>query len=227
MLVHHSLMSIGDRFWDPCRYQNPWMLKSFVYNDTEQLVLGNPWFLIHRHGEMTVYVIFKVKFNIMTDMKKLHFVFVAFAIFIYPSMHVWVLCLCHHFPFPNPIWLLDLVLVIDIPSQIFEAVSVLRLSSLCFTFPPLWDNPLPEMIYRLVLWLSTPFTCRKMTKSRRKSPVTQSSTFPPSAKSMETGNCKVGLSSLLLLMRCFFTMLLHPWSSCKIKLNFIHFSNHW
>ena len=164
MLVHHSLVSIGDRFRDPCRYQNPWMLKSFVYNDTEQLVLGNPWFLIHRHGEMTVCVIF----NIMTVIKKLHFVFVAFAIFIYPSMHVWVLCLFHHFPFSNPIWLLDPVLVIDIPSQIFEAVSILLLSSLCFTFPPLWDNPLPEMIYRLVLWLSTPSTCRNRTKSWRK-----------------------------------------------------------
>lgn len=189
------------------------MLKSFVYNDTEQLSLVTPGFyIIHRHGEMTVYVIFKVTFNIMIDMKKIAFCFCCFCYFYLSLMHVWVLCLFHHFPFPNPIWLLDLVLVIDIPSQIFEAVSVLRLSSLCFTFPPLWDNPLPEMIYRLVLWLSTPFTCRKITKSRRRSPVTQSSTFPPQLNPWKQ-EIVGGLSSLFLLMRCFFTMLLHPWSS--------------
>ena len=89
MLVRHSLVSIGDRFRDPCRYQNPWMLKSFVYNDTEQFVLGSAWFLIHRHGEMAVYVIFNVIFNIMTGMKKIAFCFCCFLYF-YLSLHAYL-----------------------------------------------------------------------------------------------------------------------------------------
>lgn len=67
-------------------YQDPWMLKSFVYNDTEQLVLSNPWSLIHRQGEMAVYVIFNVIFNTVTGMKKIAICFCCFCYF-YLSLH--------------------------------------------------------------------------------------------------------------------------------------------
>lgn len=44
-----------------------------------------------------------------------------------------------------------------------------------------------------------------------------------STQSMKTEKCKVRFSSLTLLMRCFFILLLLLSSSCKIKLNFTPF----